>query len=165
MRYRALIALLALFAFGAAETAIAQPVLVQIGEFVAPEANQGVGADAQHFYAVDNEAIGKYDKATGKLVKKWQGPKKGSISHLDSAMLMDGKIYAAHSNYPQWPMTSSLEIFDAATMEHVGTHSFGIQWGSLTWADWHDNHWWMTSRTMTVCSAPTRRRTATRPIR
>ena len=109
-----------------------------------PEANQGVGVDAQHFYAVDNETIGKYDKATGKLVKKWQGPKKGPITHLDSAMLMDGKIYAAHSNYPEWPMTSSLEIFDAATMEHVGTHSFGIQWGSLTWVDWHDDHWWMT---------------------
>ena len=144
MRYRASIALLALFVFGVAETAGAQPVLVQIGEFVAPEANQGVGVDAQHFYAVDNEAIGKYDKATGKLVKKWQGPKKGPITHLDSAMLMDGKIYAAHSNWPEWPMTSSLEIFDAATMEHVGTHSFGIQWGSLTWVDWHDNHWWMT---------------------
>jgi hypothetical protein len=144
MRYRALIVLLALFVFGVAETAGAQPVLVQIGEFVAPEANQGVGVDAQHFYAVDNEAIGKYDKATGKLVKKWQGPKKGPITHLDSAMLMDGKIYAAHSNWPEWPMTSSLEIYDAATMEHVGTHSFGIQWGSLTWVDWHDNHWWMT---------------------
>ena len=144
MRYRASIALLALFVLGVAETAGAQPVLVQIGEFVAPEANQGVGVDAQHFYAVDNETIGQYDKATGKLVKKWQGPKKGPITHLDSAMVMDGKIYAAHSNYPEWPMTSSLEIFDAATMEHVGTHSFGIQWGSLTWVDWHDNHWWMT---------------------
>ena len=50
-------------------------------------------------------------------------------------MLMDGKIYAAHSNYPDWPMTSSLEIWDAETMKHIGTHSFGIQWGSLTWVD------------------------------
>ena len=25
-----------------------------------------------------------------------------------------------------------------------GTHSFGIQWGALKWADWHDGHWWMT---------------------
>ena len=116
----------------------------QIGEFTIPEANQGVGVDARHFYAVDNFAIGKYDKKTGKLVKKWQGDKTGPILHLDSAMLMDGKLYAAHSNYPQWPMTSSLEIFDAETLEHVGTHSFGIQWGSLTWADWHDGHWWMT---------------------
>ncbi len=127
-----------------ATVAGAAPALEQIGEFDVPEANQGVGADANHFYAVDNQAIGKYDKKTGKLVKKWQSDKKGPILHLDSAMLMEGKLYAAHSNYPQWPMTSSLEIFDAATMEHVGTHSFGIQWGSLTWVDWHDGHWWMT---------------------
>ena len=118
--------------------------LQQIGEFPIAEANQGIGVDARHFYAIDNFAIAKYDKKTGKLVKKWQGEKNGPILHLDSAMLMDGKLYAAHSNYPQWPMTSSLEIFDAETLEHVGTHSFGIQWGSLTWADWHDGHWWMT---------------------
>jgi len=122
----------------------AAPALEQIGEFTVREANQGVGVDAGHFYAVDNYAIGKYDKNTGKLVKKWQGDKKGPILHLDSAMVMDGKLYAAHSNYPQWPMTSSIEIFDAESMEHIGTHSFGIQWGSLTWADWHDGHWWMT---------------------
>src|SRR3954464_860548 len=78
----------------------AESVLQQIGEFAVPEANQGVGVDAQHFYAVDNQAIGKYDKTTGKLVKKWQGDKKGPFLHLDSAMVMDGKIYAAHSNYP-----------------------------------------------------------------
>ena len=120
------------------------PALEQAGEFAVKEANQGVGVDAEHFYAVDNQVIAKYDKKTGKLVKKWQGDKKGPILHLDSAMLMDGRIYAAHSNWPDWPMTSSLEIFDAATMEHVGSHSFGIQYGSLTWADWHDGHWWMT---------------------
>ncbi len=120
------------------------PALEQVGEFAVKEANQGVGVDAEHFYAVDNQVIGKYDKKTGKLVKKWQGDKKGPILHLDSAMLMDGRIYAAHSNWPDWPMTSSLEIFDAATMEHVGSHSFGIQYGSLTWVDWHDGHWWMT---------------------
>ncbi len=124
--------------------ATAAPALEQIGEFAVKEANQGVGVDANHFYAVDNYAIGKYDKKTGKLVKKWEGDKKGPILHLDSAMLMDGKLYAAHSNWPDWPMTSSLEIFDAERMEHVGTHSFGIQWGSLTWVDWHEDHWWMT---------------------
>jgi len=121
----------------------AKPTLEQVGEFTVKEANQAVGVDDKYFYAVDNQVIGKYDKATGKLVKKYEGPKAGPILHLDSAMLKDGKIYAAHSNYPEWPMTSSLEIFDANTMEHIGTHSFGIQWGSLTWADWKDGYWWM----------------------
>jgi len=118
--------------------------LQQIGEFAVPEANQGVGVDERYFYAVDNRTIAKYDKKTGKLAGRWQGPKEGPIVHLDSAMLMDGKIYAAHSNYPEWPMTSSLEIWDTETMEHIGSHSFGINWGSLTWADFHDGFWWMT---------------------
>jgi hypothetical protein len=144
MTRKALAVLTALLALCVAAPCHAAPALEQIAEFPAAEANQGVGVDGQHFYAVDNFAIGKYDKKTGKLVKIWQGDKKGPILHLDSAMLMDGKLYAAHSNYPQWPMTSSVEIFNAETLEHIGTHSFGIRWGSLTWVDWHDGHWWMT---------------------
>jgi len=141
---RATLLFTAVLALGLAPRCEAASAFERIGEFKVPEANQAVGVDERHFYAVDNYVIGKYDKKTGKLVKKWQGDKKGPILHLDSAMIMDGKLYAAHSNYPQWPMTSSIEIFDAETMEHIGTHSFGIQWGSLTWADWHDGHWWMT---------------------
>ena len=137
------IMLSAIFVLVAVPESGAKPVLEQMAEFVVPEANQGVGVDARHFYAVDNRAIGKYDKKTGKLVKKWQGDRKGPFVHLDSAMVMDGKLYAAHSNYPQWPMTSSLEIFDVETMEHIGSHSFGIQYGALNWVDWHDGHWWM----------------------
>ena len=144
MGKRAAAIFLALFVFGAVQESNAKPVLEPVGEFVVSEANQGVGVDARHFYAVDNQTIGKYDKGTGKLVKKWQGDKKGPILHLDSAMVMEGRLYAAHSNYPEWPMTSSLEVFDVETMDHVASHSFGIQWGSLTWVDWHDGHWWMT---------------------
>ena len=95
-------------------------------EFAIPEANQGVGVDDKFFYAVDNHTIAKYDKATGQKVQVWDGGKDGPIKHLDSAVVVDGKIYAAHSNYPEWPMTSSVEVFDAATLEHVDTHSFGI---------------------------------------
>lgn len=39
-------------------------------------------------------------------------------------------------------MTSSVEIWDARSMEHIGTHSFGIMWGSMTWLDWHAGHFW-----------------------
>ena len=134
----------AALALGLAPDSQAATAFEQIAELAVPEANQGVGVDERYFYAVDNQAIAKYDKATAKLVDKWQGPRDGPIVHLDGAMLMDGKLYAAHSNYPGWPMTSSVEIFDADTLEHVGTHSFGVRWGSLTWVDWHDDHWWMT---------------------
>ncbi|MBI2197232.1 MAG: AbrB/MazE/SpoVT family DNA-binding domain-containing protein [Candidatus Rokubacteria bacterium] len=46
---------------------------------------------------------------------KWEGPKDGPIIHLDSALLLDGKIYCAHSNWDEWPMTRSVEIWDAET--------------------------------------------------
>lgn len=131
-------------ALGLASACHAETAFERLAELPVPEANQGVGVDERYFYAVDNRAIGKYDKTTGKLVKRWEASGDAPIVHLDSAMVMDGKLYAAHSNYPGWPMTSSVEIFDAETMEHVGTHSFGTRWGSLTWIDWHDDRWWMT---------------------
>jgi hypothetical protein len=131
-------------ALGLAAACRAETAFERLAELPVPEANQGVGVDERHFYAVDNRAIGKYDKATGKLVERWEASGDTPIVHLDSAMLMGGKLYAAHSNYPGWPMTSSVEIFDAGTLEHVGTHSFGVRWGSLTWIDWHDGRWWMT---------------------
>ena len=124
-------------------TAAAKSTLQQIGEFTVLEANQGVGVDDRYFYAIDNQTIAKYDKKTGNLVRKWQGEKNGPIIHLDSAVLLDGKIYCAHSNYSVWPMTSSVEIWDAGTMEHIGNHSFGINWGSLTWVDFYNGYWWM----------------------
>lgn len=144
MRMRLTLAFMVLLFLISTAMAIAAPSLKQVGEFVIPEANQGVGVDDRYFYAVDNRQIAKYDKKTGKLVKKWQGEKNGPIVHLDSAMLMDGKIYCAHSNWSEWPMTSSVEIWNADTMEHIGNHSFGINWGSLTWVDFYNGHWWMT---------------------
>ncbi len=107
--------------------------------FQVKEARQGVGVDADAFYAVDNSTIAKYDKKTGALISKWEGP----AIHLDSAAVVDGKIYAAHSNYPAWPMTSSIEIWDAASMKHIESHSLGIERGSLTWLDRDANGvWW-----------------------
>ena len=132
------------FVLASATPSPASPVLEPVGEFVVAEAGQGVGVDARYFYAIDNQVIAKYDKSTGKLVKRWVGDKDGPIRHLDGATLLGGKLYAAHSNYPEWPMTSSLEIWDAATLNHVGSHSFGINWGSLTWVDFYRGFWWMT---------------------
>ena len=99
--------------------------------------------DEHYFYAIDNRIVAKYEKQTGKLISKWEGEKDGPIIHLDSAAVFDGKIYCAHSNWSEWPMTSSIEIWDAKTMEHIGNHSFGIHWGSATWVDWHEGHWWV----------------------
>ena len=46
--------LAAFLALGLAAESGAASALDQIGEFTVPEANQGVGVDARHFYAVDN---------------------------------------------------------------------------------------------------------------
>jgi hypothetical protein len=127
-----------------ASSAFGASRLEQIREFEIPEAYQGVGVDDRYFYAIHNRIIARYDKKTGQPAGKWEGPKEGPILHLDSALILDGRIYAAHSNYPEWPMTSSLEVWDAATLRHLKNHSFGINWGSLTWADFYDGHWWMT---------------------
>jgi len=115
---------------------------VPIDSFSAPEARQGIAVDAKYLYAVDNAAIGKYDKFTGNLVARWESSDEEPLIHLDSGVVVDGTLYCAHSNYPGRPMTSSIEMWDAETLTHVGNHSFGIDTGSCTWVDRHAGHWW-----------------------
>jgi hypothetical protein len=73
----------------------------------------------------------------------WEDAAGGRIQHLDGGVVIEGRLYAAHSNYPNLPMVSSVEVWDAATMRHVESHSFGIHAGSLTWVDRHDGAWWV----------------------
>ncbi|WEX86640.1 cycloisomerase [Sinorhizobium garamanticum] len=113
-----------------------------VRELAVPEANQGIGVDADHFYAVDNRTIAKYDKASGERVAVFEGPQDGPIKHLNSAVVIDGEIYAAHSNFPEWPAANSVEVFDAETMQHVDTLPLGIDRGFFTWLDYHDGSWW-----------------------
>ena len=112
-------------------------------EFPAAEARQGVAVDAEFVYVIGNRTIGKYDKRTGKRNREWTGAKDGPIQHLNSGVVIDGRLYCAHSNYPNQPMTSSIEIWDANSLEHVGTHSFGIYAGSATWVDFRGGNWWV----------------------
>lgn len=115
----------------------------ELRRFPAEEARQAVAVDAAHFYAIDNAAIGKYEKATGKRVARWVGPPGGVVTHLNSGVVVDGKLYCAHSNYPDVPATSSIEIYDTRTMEHDASHSFGIFSGWATWVDRYDDAWWV----------------------
>lgn len=111
--------------------------------FAIKEARQAIAVDAEAFYAIDNATIAKYDKKTGQAVANWAGGKSGPILHLDSGVVVDGKLYAAHSNYPQWPMASSVEVWDAKTLKHIETHGLGIERGSLTWIDRDaKGQWW-----------------------
>ena len=91
---------------------------------------------------IGSQRIGKYNKTTGELVARWEERKDGPIIHLDSGVIIGGKLYCAHSNYSDVPMTSTIEIWNAATLEHIESFSFGIYRGSCTWIDWHDGYWW-----------------------
>lgn len=102
------------------------------------QATQAVAVDKLHFYAISNAQIVKYSKANKDSVAGWKGP----LKHLNSGIIIKGKLYCVNSNYPEKPMASSVEIFDPKTLQHIGSHSFGIYEGSCTWLDWHQGHWY-----------------------
>jgi hypothetical protein len=112
-------------------------------EIAAPEARQAVAVDATHVYAIDSASIGKYDKHTGVRVGGWTGPDAGPIRHLNSGVVTEGRLHCAHSNYPDVPPASSIEIFETAGLVHAGSHSFGITPGWATWVDRHADAWWV----------------------
>lgn len=107
----------------------------ELRRFTAPEANQAVAVDARHFYAIGNHIVGQYDKKSGKHIAGWECEEGKPLIHLNSGVVHEGILYSAHSNYPDVPMVSSIEMWDTKTMRHVGSHSFGIYTGSLTWID------------------------------
>jgi hypothetical protein len=120
-----------------------EPVVAKvIARWDAPEATQAVAVDEQHFYAIASSVIGKYDKATGKQVARWAASEDYPLQHLNAGIIFDGRLYCSHSNFPTVPESSSVEIFDTKTLQHVGNHSFGYYEGSLTWVDQHDGSWW-----------------------
>lgn len=124
---------------------IAQPAKAKfnvVKTFEAEEANQGVAVDENYIYVIGTQQIGKYSKKDFMRVKQWQGAKNGPIIHLDSGVIVEGRLYCAHSNYPGVPMTSSVEVWDSETLEHIASHSFGINRGSCTWVDHFDGFWW-----------------------
>ena len=138
-----LLALLALVICAASHADSPTRGLRELRRFKAAEARQAVAVDANHFYAIGNRKIGKYDKRTGERVGGYLEPDGGGIHHLNSGIVLDGRLYCANSNYPGVPMLSSIEIFDTETLEHIGSHSFGMLPGSATWIDRREGLWWV----------------------
>ncbi len=104
----------------------------EIKRFNAYYAWQGVAVDKHHFYAIDNNHISKFT-LDGDSVTTWYESNKNKICHINSGFVQGGKLYCAHSNYPQVPMASSIEVFDTKSMKHVETVSLGIDVGSCVW--------------------------------
>lgn len=118
-----------------------QPRYRELGRFAAPEARQGVAVDADYLYVVGNARIGRYSKETLERDLLWSCPEGDPLIHMNDGIVEKGQLWTAHSNYPEIPMQSSLEIWDLPGLQHRGNQSFGIRWGSLTWVDFHEGSW------------------------
>lgn len=113
----------------------------ELRRFPAPEARQGVAVDRDGFIAIGNFELGRYGKEDGRRVAAWSCPEGKPLTHLNAGVVVDGRLYCAHSNYPGVPNLSSVEIWDASTLKHAGSHSFGRADGSFTWLDRRKGRW------------------------
>jgi hypothetical protein len=87
-------------------------VAVEIGRWPIPEANQAAAVDDTHFYGIGNRALVKHRKDTGERVAQWSSPKDGPIVHFNFGFVEGSRLVLSHSNFPQLPPASSLEIHD-----------------------------------------------------
>lgn len=108
---------------------------VETASFDAPAARQAVAIDSDFFYAIDNTTIVKYNRQGDSIMSRTYAPTTSTpgLKHLNSGIVVDGKLYCAHSNFSELPMVSSIEIFDTETLAHINSVSFGIDIGSCTW--------------------------------
>jgi hypothetical protein len=104
----------------------------------APEANQAAAADEKFIFAITNTKVAKYDRQTEKLI----AVSAGEAKHLNSGFLWQGRLYCAHSNYPQTPERSEIKVLDIESMQLTTFKDFGNYGGSLTWAVRESDHWW-----------------------
>ncbi|MBI5757400.1 MAG: endonuclease [Planctomycetales bacterium] len=110
----------------------------QTGVLPAPEAVQAAAADEKHVYAITNTLVAKYDRRSGERL----ATSTGEAKHLNSGFMWEGKLYCAHSNYPQTPERSEIKVLDVESMRLTTFKDFGNFGGSLTWSVRHEDHWW-----------------------
>lgn len=124
-----------------ASTACASdPVLREVRSSSAAEAHQGVAVDEQSVFAVTSRGVGKYDKKSGKLLKAWDS--NGSLKHLNSGVVFDGKLYAAHSTWPDNPPENSIEVWDTASLSHAKRIPLKRRDGAFNWLDKLQGRWY-----------------------
>ncbi len=105
----------------------------------AAEAHQAAAADDRFVYAIANRVVAQYDRDSGQRLSQ----SSGDAYHLNSGFFLDGKLYCAHSNFPQKPEVSVIKVLDLPTMELTDYHVFGQSpHGSLTVAVYDQGAWW-----------------------
>lgn len=111
---------------------------VEKSSIVSPHATQAAAADERFVYAVSNKVIAKLDRASGAELALSEG----DALHLNSALLYEGRLYAARSNFPQKPEQSDIRVLDPESMKLEVFHRFVNPPGSLTWAIKREESWW-----------------------
>lgn len=135
--------LVLLIAFACGSPSVAQEGRFElIRRMDVPEAGQAVAVDATHFYAISNSVVAKYERKSGLRVAIWKADAQRPLKHLNSGIVIDNQLYCAHSNYPEFPEASSVEVWDTKTLQHIQSKSLGVYEGSLTWVDQRDGYWW-----------------------
>lgn len=115
----------------------------EIGRFQAAEAIQAVAVDASSIYAITNRAIGRYAKQSRQPIVKWTSADGSPIQHLNSGIVLNGKLYCANSNWPRTPLKNSIEIFDAESLRHLERRHFEESKGAINWIERRDGAWWI----------------------
>ena len=108
-----------------------------------PEAHQAVAVDVTSFYAIASRTIARYEKGTSKHIANWSAPAGSAILHLNSGVVVDGRLYCANSNWPVKPLKSSVEIFNAEDLRHVESRAFPEAEGAINWIERHRGSWWI----------------------
>ena len=113
-------------------------VYAEKSAMASPHATQAAAADDRFVFAVSSTDIAKLDRADGKEL----AVSTGKASHLNSAVLIEGKIYAAHSNFPLKPEQGEIRVLDPETMKLDLFHRFDEPPGSITWVLKREGSWW-----------------------
>lgn len=109
----------------------------------AKEAHQAVAVDETSFFAISNREIARYQKSDGKLLGQWKGAKDSHIRHMNSGVVVNGKLYCAHSNWPVKPLKNTVEVFDAKSLKHLESLKFPETEGAINWIDQRNGKWWI----------------------
>jgi len=112
-----------------------------------PEAHQAVAVDENSFYAISNRTIARYDKETTepkpKALAQWTASTDSPVRHLNSGIVLDGRLYCANSNWPKKPLRNTVEIFEAETLQHLERKEFPETEGAINWIERHRGAWWI----------------------
>jgi outer membrane protein assembly factor BamB len=119
----------------------------KLKSFSVPEAHQAVAVDSESFYAIGSRTIARYDKnaakSNPKALAKWSAPTDSPVRHLNSGIVLDGRLYCANSNWPKKPLKNTVEIFRAATLKHLERKEFPESEGAINWIERHQEAWWI----------------------